>query len=266
MKNPKTFNEKLYWLKYYNKKYNKELLQNCYDKLIVRDYIKDKVGDKYLNMLHGAYKSVEDIDFGSLPQKYIFKISQSSGYNYIVTDNTTCNWSEIKALLTSWLDISKGVNCTDEDYLFNGNAVIICERLLETRDKKLPNDYRFFCFNGEPQFVCVDIDTIDEYDRKKKRYNRNTYDLDWNLISMNMGHPHNPDIILEKPINFEEMISVAKKLSEDFIFVRVDLYNVDGKIFFGELTWIPMGGNGIITPLEYEYTLGNMLKLRDVEV
>ncbi|MBU5305924.1 ATP-grasp fold amidoligase family protein [Eubacterium callanderi] len=266
---PQRYSEKIFYLKIYNGIYLKELLQICYDKYTVRNYVTKIVGKKYLTKLYGVYKKPEEIKFNDLPDKYVLKVTQSCGYNIVQNGYNLMTHKEIIETLNNWLlevnENQKQIE-TEENYYFTGDAQIICEEFLMDENDEIPLDIRFFCFNGKPQFYCIDFDSTDKFGNKKKIYYRNTYDMDHNLIPVNLGRDYRPEYEHPQLKNFDEMIRVAMKLSEDFIFVRVDLYNIDGRIVFGELTWIPQNGGGRITPSHYDEEFGRLLKLPNVKI
>lgn len=263
-----TFTQERWWLKYYYKQYKRELIELCYDKYTVRDYVKDKVGEEYLTEIYGVYNSVNDINFDKLPEKFVLKVTQSNGYNLICENKDKFDIELAKAKLDSWLKKSRKAHFSPEtNYYFNGNAKIICERYLETKEGKIPNDLKIFCFNGIPRFTYVTFDPIDENGNMTHDYMINLYDIDWNYIPVQYGqHPTDGNIKFNKPKNYDKMLKVAKKLAEDFIFVRVDLYNIDGIIYFGELTWVPSSDGLKFIPEKYDEVFGAMLKLPNVKV
>ncbi|MBR0599525.1 ATP-grasp fold amidoligase family protein [Sinanaerobacter chloroacetimidivorans] len=262
---PKLYSEKIWWLKYYNKKCNKELLQKCYDKHNVRDFYKQVLGplaEKYLTQEYAVFNNANEIDIEKLPDRFILKVTQANGFNIICKDKKKLDMDKARTTLNKWLDQSKrSGRFLDEGYLFDGKPLIQCEELLEDEDGKIPNDYRVLCFNGDPQYICVDIDSIDQNGEKSDFYFRNFYDTDWNFIPLSYGRPFKEDVIIEKPQNLLEMLNVAKKVSKDFIFVRVDLYNFNGRIVCGELTWTPQGGTGKLEPISYDRILGQKLTI-----
>lgn len=262
---PDLFTEKLYWLKYYYKHNCQEKIQACYDKYTVRAYISEKIpkAEQYLPKLFGYYSSVEEINFDSLPNRFVLKVTQSCGHNLFCLNKESFDFDEAKKKLGSWLEESNKYHYGDESYFFNGKSGIICEEFIADGRVRNIDDIRFFCFNGEPRYVSYDIDSNYDTGDKKKNYYRNTYDMDWSLTDINLGRDSNPDVIIRKPKNFDKMVEIARALSSEFPFVRVDQYNIDGEIYIGELTFTPMGGNIALTPQKYEKVLGDYLVLPD---
>lgn len=259
---PKGFTQKLYWIMRYNEVYNKDLIRCIYDKYHVREYIEKKGCSELLIDLVGNWNSADKIDFENIPKNSIFKITQSSGMNLIYRDDMDLEHDLVRKTLQKWLTQSRMIHTGFGGFYFDGKSSIICEKLICDTNGKVPDDIRFFCCNGEPQFIQVDIDTIDENQEKKEIYKRNNYNLDWELIPVDFFREHDETIRIERPQNLDKMIEIARVLSEDFLFVRVDLYNVDGKIYFGELTPVP-GNSGIIDPVEFDEMLGEKIILPD---
>lgn len=264
--NPKTFSEKLYLLKIYNGIIHKEAIQEYYDKYKVRDYVSKVIGDEHLAKLYGVWNNVEEIDFDDLPDQCIFKISQSCGSNIICKEGYKTKKFDIKLQLDKWLKEAKNSDIINrqaklEAYYRTPDVVIICEELLEDKNGKIPDDIRFYCFSGEVKFISVDYDTISEDGKKLNEYARNLYSSKGDFINANFGRPNTPNKKFSYSDSLDDMITIAEKLSEKFEFVRVDLYNVNGRIYFGELTWIPMGGAGKIEPMEFNLYLGKELQV-----
>lgn len=265
LKNPKTFNEKMCWLKIYYRQTCPELLRTCFDKYLVRQYVEEKIGDKYLVPLIGVYKETDDIPFEELPNEYIIKLSQSCGMNYIVFNNATEDYDAIRKQLKSWLKEARNYHkyIEEEDFEYDGNPYIIIEELLKNPDGTVVDDYKIYCLNGRVEFIRVADNPVDENGERKKRFVYNTYDREWSFLELSTSKNHYSDSSIEisKPINLEEMITVAETLSKDFPFARIDLYNVAGNIYFGEITWFPGGGLDTFDPQCWDEYLGNRLLL-----
>lgn len=267
--NPQKFSEKLFWLKVYNGKFLKPLIQLCYDKFTVRQYLKEKGCEKYLNELYGVYDNENEIDFNKLPNSFILKITQSYGLNIVIKNKNSADFVLIKKTLKSWLNLinkGKALHLPDESYVFHDDAKIICEKLLYDKSGNFPGDYRIFCFNGEPKLIVCDVGTTNEDGTHGSNIIRNTYDLNWTLLPVDFGRPYDTNVILSKPAKLPEMLELSKSLAKDFVFARIDLYNINEKIIFGEITYIPMGGNVKTAPIEYDYQFGKWLKLPNVKL
>ncbi len=264
---PKRLTEKLMWLTRYNELYNKQLIQTIYDKNTVREYVKDKGFEKILVKQYGCFTSPYEIDFSLLPSDYILKLTQSSGQNIIVTRNSKLDNDAIVDTLSKWQNKDKTLD-RFTGYYFTKNESIVCEELLRDEDGNIPNDIRICCCNGEAKWIYCDIDTTDNEMKHKNEYYREYFDLKWNFLPVdNVGRVRKKDdeATIKKPYNLEEIIQIAEALSKDFVFVRVDLYNINGKIYFGELTPIP-GLAGGFNPDKWDYTFGEMLELPDVNI
>lgn len=263
---PKRFTEKLFLLKKYYRDRMEKQIQECYDKYTVRQYVKCRVGEQYLTELFGYYRDADEIDFRQLPEDYIMKITQSSGMNIIHTRDSQRPTAEIRQTMSQWLNTANDLkqiqfSHREEAFYFNGKAGIVCEELLRKEDGGIPEDIRIFCFHGKAKFFSMDFDSMDDTYRKTHSYYKNTYDMNQKLIPVDMGLKRNESIKLPDLKNYNEMIEVAEKLAEPFPFVRVDLYNIDGRIVFGELTWIPQGAGLPITPIKFDYQFGEYLDM-----
>lgn len=232
LKNPELFNEKLMWLKLNTYK-NNELVKNCADKFRVREYVKEVGCEEILNDLISVYDSADEIDFDNLPQKFVLKCNHGAGYNIICIDKNKLDIEETKEKLNKWMKEEYYKYAAEIQYK-NIEKKILCEKYLDMNTgKKNPTDYKIYCFNGEPKIILVmnDRDTA---------VTREFYNEKWERIQLrdNENPPKTPTA---KPENLEQMLEYAKKLSKPFPFVRVDLYNVNGAIVFGELTFTPTG-------------------------
>lgn len=240
---PTTFSEKLQYLKTHPIVPNEKELA---DKCEVREYISSTIGSQYLVPLIGVYSNVDEIDFDKLPQQFVLKLTKGSGYNLICNDKSKLNISKTKDILKEWLGIN--VYYFSRESQYKGDPKLICEQMLEYNI----TDYKFFCFNGKPEYVELYIDRLGNH---KKLF----YDMKWHKAGFTTAN----DICNEEvaqPKEFGEMYELAKKLCKNMAFVRVDLYVHDGKVYFGELTFHPAGGYTPITPREWEYKLGDMIK------
>lgn len=252
LENPITYNQKLQWLKIYNRDvlYNKLV-----DKYRVREFIKERIGSKYLIPLIGVWENVEDIDFNSLPNQFVLKCTHNSGGLVICKDKRELNIKSVKDKLEK--SLKHNYYWGQREWVYKDvPPLIIAEKYIADDSGKNIRDYRFFCFNGEPKFISVDLDIIN-----KDQTRRNIYDLEWNLLDIEISYPKEENKKLLKPKNLEIMIEIAKELSKDIPHLRVDLYNVDGKILFGELTFFHQSGWGKFNPKKWDEILGNWLTL-----
>lgn len=254
LSNPQTFSQKQQW---YKLNARLPLMQKCADKYAVREYIKDCGYKDLLNDLLGCYDNPDEIDFDSLPNQFVIKASHGSGFNVIVKDKSRLNWKQTKMMLKSWLH--QNIAWGGREWVYKDMPRhIIIEKYLEDETGEL-RDYKFFCFNGEPQFMQLEVGRYTDHNA------RNFYDMDWNLMPFGKLIPHDPSLDIPKPEMFDEMKKIAKDLCKPFQFVRVDLYQVGGKVYFGELTFFPAGGASDFIPSNYDIIVGNMWKIEEVK-
>lgn len=248
--NPKTFNEKIQWLKLYD---STPLKTKLTDKYLVREYVKEKIGEEYLVSLLGVWDKFDDIDFNKLPDKFVLKCNHGCGWNVIVTDKSRFNTSEAKKKFDKWMNTNFAFCNGLELHYKNIEPKIIAEEYLENKNKDL-YDYKIMCFNGVPKFIGVD----------RNRFNghsRDIFDLNWNKLPMGILFKKS-STKLDKPKNLKKMINLAKKLSEKFSLVRVDFYILnDGSIKFGELTFTPESGASKFSYEKYDKMLGDKIVL-----
>ncbi|AOY52888.1 ATP-grasp fold amidoligase family protein [Clostridium perfringens] len=250
LKNPKTFNEKLNWLKLNCK--NKAATQ-CADKYEVRRYIENKGYGYILNELFGVYESVKDIDIDKLPKKFVLKATHGSGWNLIVNDKNKINWIMWKLIIKSWL--KQNFYYYGREWVYRDiKPRIVCEKFLSDSNNELL-DYKIYCFNGIPKFIQVDVDRF-------TNHTANYYDIEWNILNFQYDD-ENSGRILKKPKTLNEMIKISKDLSSEFEHVRIDFYEVDGKLYFGEMTFFTASGTGKFNPEEYDKILGSWLTLNN---
>lgn len=248
IKNPITFYDKMQYLKINNK--FKEY-RRYVDKYKVREFVASEIGEEYLVPLLGVYKSFYEIDFDILPEKFILMTNHSCGRNFICRNKEEINKKKLKKDFTKWLKEDFYYRFRESQYK-GIKPLILCEEYLQDKSGGLI-DYKFICSNGEPKYIQIDID---RYDDHKQKY----YDLEWNELNWSYGFDKYKGEI-EKPKNLNEMIEIAKKLSSRFQFVRVDLYLVENKIYFGELTFSPGAGLLIFKPEEINEVVGNYINI-----
>lgn len=251
--NPKSFNEKIQWLKL---NYKNPLLTKCADKYAVREYVKEKIGEEYLIPLLGVWDSPDDIDFDALPNQFVLKVNWGSGQNIIVKDKSKLNIEEAKEKLRKWVKKESNHYYDFLEWAYKDiQPKITCEKYIEQMDGKLI-DYKFFCNWGEPKFLFLGIDRY--IDTKF-----NFYDLDWNLLPVK-NHYKVSTTPIPKPKNYDKMLELSKKLSADFPFVRVDLFEIDEKIYFGELTFYHFNGTEPFEPVKWDYKFGDMIDIESL--
>lgn len=252
--NPKTLNEKINWLKLNNRKPIQTILA---DKYKVREYVKNKIGDKYLIPLLFETKNVKDIVPENLPEpSFIIKANHNSSGGLIVRDKSKVDWKKAQKRFKRLLRENHYYSTIEWQYK-DIEPRIIVEQLLTHDDGSIPEDIKFHCFNGKIGFIMVDFDRFGEL------RTRNLYDPDWNLIPSNWGRPNGRN--MEKPSNLDEMIKVAEKLAEDFAYVRVDLYLVKSQIYFGELTFYHASGFQAFYKRKSDRMFGDMLDISAIK-
>ena len=220
--NPKTFNEKLQWLKLYDRK---EIYTTMVDKYEAKNYVANIIGQEYIIPTIGVYDNFTDSDIDKLPNEFVIKCTHDSGGVVI------CKHVKPK---------------------------IIIEKYMKTKNEDELIDYKFFCFNGEPKFVLT----------CSERFSSNNmcetfFDTNWNIMELKEGG-HRVDEKLKKPINFSLMLDFAKKISTKIPFVRVDFYEIENKVYFGEITFFPNGGFEEFEPKECNYKFGQWIDLSGV--
>lgn len=247
--NPKSFNEKIQWLKLHA---DKEPYRTLADKYKVRKWIADKIGEEYLIPLLGVWENFDDIDFDSLPDKFVLKANHGCKYNYIVTDKSRFNRTDARNKFNRWMKENFAWNSLELQYR-NIPRRIIAEEYIENSDNNL-NDYKIFCFDGKPMYIAF-------YTERQESLRIAIFDLEWNLMPFTTGVPRYTQEV-EKPKNLEEMIRLAGILAEGFPHVRVDFYVLnDGSIKFGEMTFSTASGFVNWQPKEYNRILGDMITL-----
>ena len=247
---PKTFNEKIQWLKIYDKN---PLRTQLTDKYLVRDYVKKSVGDKYLIPLLGVWDKFEDIDFDKLPDKFVLKCNHGSGWNLIVQDKSQIDLIDAKSKFDKWMSTNYAFNGLQMQYE-NIIPKIIAEKYIENKAGDLW-DYKFWCFDGR-------VENIMFLSNRKQNLCKNNFDRNWNLQKFTSSKYPGSDQIIDKPSNLEEMIEIAETLSKGFNFVRIDLYRLnDGSIKFGEFTFTPLSGAYTWNPENMNDYFGNLIKL-----
>lgn len=247
--NPKTFNEKIQWLKLYD---STPLKTRLADKYLVREWVAAKIGEEYLVPLLGVWDNFDEIDFDKLPKQFALKTNHGSGWNLIVRDKDMLDHAAAKKKFDGWLQKNFAFVYGLELHYMNIPAKIIAEKYMENMDQVY--DYKFMCFNGEVKFIWVDTDRF-------TNHHRTCFDLGWHRIPVTVG-PYVPTKFeIPCPKNFEKMKAFATILSQSFSHVRVDFYEVDGKLYFGEMTFTSTSGTDKIVPHEFDVTLGDMLVL-----
>lgn len=204
--NPQSFNEKMQWLKLY---YRDPLLTKCSDKVLVRDYIKELIGEEYLVKSLGIYDNPESIDFDNLPNKFVIKVNWGSGQNIIVTDKSKLDIEEAKQKLSEWMKPESNHYYNLLEWCYKDiTPKIIIEEYIEEDVNKPVADYKFFCYNGDPKFMYIAVDSFN-YKIMKINY----YDSDFNKLPFIKHYP-NTDYPIPKPKNWDKMLELSKITGE----------------------------------------------------
>lgn len=250
-KNPKTFNEKLCYLKVFR---HNPAYTTMVDKVAAKDYVANIIGSEYIIPTLGVWERAQDIDFETLPDKFVMKGSHDSGRVVVCSDKSRLDREATRREMADSLKRDFYAITREWPYK-NVPHRILAEKFIRQSDGGL-NDYKFFCFNGKVDCVMV---CLDRHLNDPKFY---FFDRDWNFLRLNKrGIAAAEDFTLPKPENMDAMFDMAEKLSQHLPFVRVDLYNVDGKIYFGELTFFPDGGVDHNLLPETDLYWGNLLNL-----
>lgn len=252
--NPKTFNEKLMWLKL--RKYAQDsLVSQCSDKYAVREYVEKCGLSETLNGLIGVWDRASDIEWEKLPDRFAIKCNHGCGYNLICQDKSDFDIKKATEQLDAWMKDDFWKEYAEVHYKTIPKK-IICEEYLEGKGNALPVDFKIYCFNGKPEYIGNFI----ERDLVTDEILRGYFDLNWNPSPVFKGEMK-PELF-ERPKSLEKMLEYAEVLAKPFPFVRVDFYEVDGKIYFGELTFTPTGCLATYYTDEAQLELGELLNVR----
>lgn len=247
---PKTFNQKIQWLKLYDSTPIKTRLA---DKYLVREWVKEKIGEQYLVPLLGVWDSFDEINFDELPEQFALKTNHGSGWNIIVDGKAKLDIEAAKKKFDLWMSRNYAFQGGLELHYMNIPRKIIAEEYIADTDGNI-FDYRFLCFDGEPRFIWQDIGCGTSH------HKRNIYDVDWNLQDFTATYP--PIMpVPQKPDTLFEMLSCVKKMCAGFSFVRVDFCSVNEKIYFGEMTFTAHNGTVKWSPPEYNRIFGDLITL-----
>ena len=251
LKNPRRYTERLQW---YKLNYRDPLMSKCADKLSVREYIESKGLKDILIPLYGVYNSPDKIDFDSLPEQYVLKITNGCQTNVIVKSKSEIDTNHIKQSFNQWM--KQSVKSGREWAYYDIKPRIICEKYIASETQNDLPDYKFFCFQGE--IYCLYV-ICNRFSNEGPQLG--IFDVQFQQLPYFRGDENPMEMPVEQPENFDRMIEIAKILSEDFPHVRVDLYNVDGQIYFGELTFYDGSGYQPYEPDEFDYILGSKFNL-----
>ena len=254
---PKTYNEKLQWLKL---NYRNPDCVVMVDKYLSKQYVADRIGEQYVVPLYGVWDRFDEIDFDTLPEQFVLKTTHDCGGVVDCKDKNTFNKERAKMFLEEHLKQEYFYHCREWPYK-NVKPRIIAEKFMKDSNNQTEEgltDYKFFCFDGEPKAMFIATDRA----RKDAETKFDFFDMEFNHLPFTNGHP-NSDKVIKKPKQFELMIELSKKLSEGLPHVRVDFYESEGNIYFGELTFFHWGGFVKFDPKEWDEKFGEWINLPD---
>lgn len=250
---PLTYNEKIQWLKIFGRTPENKIMS---DKYLVKEYVSQKIGSQYVIPLLGVWENEKDIDFDSLPDKFVLKCNHNSGTGMVICrDKSSLDFDLVrkglrKGLKEDYFPISR-------EYAYKDiPRKIIAEKYMEDSTTKELRDYKFFCFDGHPKALFIASGRL----KGEKNVTFDFFDMDFHHLPFTHGHP-NAEVLPEKPTCFEQMKILASQLSVGIPHVRVDFYEADGQIYFGEYTFSHWGGFMPFSPEEWDETFGSLIKL-----
>ncbi|TCP58768.1 teichuronopeptide biosynthesis TupA-like protein [Rhodovulum bhavnagarense] len=250
--NPATFSEKIQYLKLYNRDAN---LTNLVDKIEVKNFIKNVVGEKYTIPSVAIFSGVDEINLETLPRQCVLKATHGSGWNFFIKSKDEVDLREIRKFFNKWL--GKSYYMYSKEWAYNGvRPRIVCEELLLDECGNVPDDYKVFCFNGYPKYVQVDHDRFTFHKRA-------FFDVKWRKQPFTIGYPLSEKQIVA-PICLDEMLKVSETISDIAPFVRVDFLVHEGRPFIGELTFYPGNGMEKFSPEKWDADLGACLDVSGI--
>lgn len=249
LENPETFNEKLQWLKLYDRN---PLYTTLVDKYAVREYVADRIGKEYLIPLYGVYETYDEINFDALPDAFVLKVNHTSGGVYVTKNKEEINHEQWREEIHEWLDSNYYWVHREWPYK-NVPPRIIAEKFMVDESGTDLKDYKFFCFDGEPAMLFVGSERATDL-----RFD--FFDLDFNHLPVTQ-QTKNSERVIKKPKGFDKMVDLARELAQGLPHVRVDFYDINGHIYFGELTFYHNGGHEPFMPDTFDYTMGKYLTL-----
>lgn len=252
LENPKTFNEKLQWLKLFDRKPE---YTTMVDKYAAKKYVADRIGEQYIIPTLGVWERFDDIDFDKLPNQFVLKCTHDSGGLVICRDKSKFNISEARTKINKSLKSNYYYPGREWPYK-DVKPQIIAEQYIEDSDSKELRDYKFFCFNGKVKFLYLS-EGLENHATARISY----VTLDWKPAPFCRSDYKPFDKLPQKPDNLKKMIELSELLAKDIPHVRVDFYNVNGKIYFGELTFFSGSGLTPFNPEEWDYKIGSWIKL-----
>ena len=252
--NPKTYNEKLQWLKLYDRK---DIYSTMVDKYEAKEYVANIIGEEYIIPTLGIYNTFDEINFDELPNQFVIKCTHDSGGLVICKDKSKLDLKLARKKITKCL--KKNFYYVGREWPYkNVKPRIIIEKYMEDSKLNELRDYKFLCFNGIPKVMFIATD------RQNGITKFNYYDMNFNFLDIKQGHP-NDNRKIDKPINFNKMKKLAQKLSAGIPNLRVDFYEIDGKLYFGELTFFHYSGFMKFEPDKWDYEFGEYLNINKLK-
>ena len=257
LENPRTFSEKIQWLKLYDRK---PLYTQLVDKYAVRQYIAEKIGEEHLiPLVGGPWNSAAEIDFDALPEQFVLKCNHDSGGLVVCRDKSSLDRETVKQKLDQHLKANYYMSSREWPYK-DVKPCIIAEKYMVDESGVELKDYKWYCFNGTPRFLLITTDRAEADVPTKYTY----FDMDYHVLPFYNSGPH-ADKPIPKPETFDQMKRLAEILSAEMAHLRVDLYDINGKVYFGELTFYDSSGMAKFDPPEWDETIGSWLKLPEKE-
>ncbi len=254
--NPQTYNEKIQWLKLHD---HNPLYTVLVDKFAVKQYVAEKIGPEHvIPIVGGPWYNAKEIEPNSLPKRFVLKCNHDCGSVIICTDKDTFDWKKAKKKLNDALHRNYYYVGREWPYK-NVKPCIYAEQYVVDDDGIELRDYKFFCFDGVPRYLFIATDRMNKQEETKFDF----FDMDFNHLPFTNGHP-NAFIAPEKPKHFNEMKKLAETLSAGIPHVRVDFYEAEDQVYFGEMTFYHWGGMGIFDPKEWDYTFGSWIDLEKI--
>lgn len=252
LKNPESFNEKIQWLKLNDRN---PLYTKLVDKYEVKKYVSDKIGEQYVIPTLGIWNSFDKIDFESLPDKFVLKCTHDSGGLVICHNKDDLNILDIKNRINK--SLKRNYYWAGREWPYkNVKPRVIAENYMENAQGKGLVDYKFYCFNGQPQFLYIS-EGLDNHKTARISFLK----MNWENEDFQRSDYLPFEKIPIKPDNFDHMVALVKELAADFEFIRVDMYSISGKVYFSELTFYPCSGFMLFSPADADDRVGDYLKL-----
>jgi len=250
--NPKTFNEKLQWLKLNDRK---DIYTTMVDKFEAKKYVANIIGEEYIIPTLGIYEKWDDIDFDKLPNQFVIKCTHDSGGLAICKDKSTFDFKSAKKKINKSLENNYYWSGREWPYK-NAKPRIIIEKYMSDENNLDLQDYKIHCFNGEPKIILV---CKDRY--KETGLTEDFFDTEWKHLDIKRPNHGNSKTTIDKPSTLCKMLELAERLAKDIPFARIDFYTIQGKVYFGEITFYPASGFAKFEPEEWDLKFGEWIKL-----